>query len=67
MKITISTAKNKRYNHLLFKVICDDKSTDNLNYSEMLGLISALTMPEERPTELLLTKEQKEEVKNLIK
>jgi hypothetical protein len=60
MEITIETVKDKRHNRLLFRVLCDDKSTFNLHYDEMIGLVSALTMPEERPTQLLLTAEQRQ-------
>jgi hypothetical protein len=37
-----------------------------LDYAEMIGLISALTMPEERPTQLLLTEEQHQEIKKYM-
>jgi hypothetical protein len=67
MEITIKTVKDKRRNKLLFRIFCDDKSTSNLNYDEMIGLVSALTMPEERPTQLLLTEQQREEVNNIMK
>jgi hypothetical protein len=63
MEITIKTVKDK----LLFKVICGDRSTFNLDYAEMIGLVSALTMPEERPTQFLLTEQQRQEVNNIMK
>lgn len=67
MEIIIKTVKGKRHNPFLFKVICGDRSTFNLDYSEMIGLVSALAMPEERPTQLLLTERQRQEVNNIMK
>jgi hypothetical protein len=66
MEIVIKTIKDKRYNRFLFRVICGNKNTSNLEYSEMLGLVSALTMPKERPTQLLLTEQEMQEVNKLI-
>ncbi len=62
MEITIKTVKNIRDNRFVFRVICGNKSTSNMDYAEMIGLVSALTMPEKRPTQLLLTEEQHQEI-----
>jgi hypothetical protein len=62
MEITIKTVKNKRKKQFFFKVICGKKSTSDLCYAEMIGLVSALTMPEERPVQLLLTEQQHQEI-----
>lgn len=44
-----------------WKVTYGDKYADWLCYDEMLGLVSALTMPEKRPTlQWLKTKEEHE-------
>jgi len=66
MEITIKTVRKKRDKRLLFKVFCSDRSTSNLDYAEMIGLVSALTMPEERPTQFLLTEQQHQEVKKYL-
>jgi len=67
MEIIIKTIKSKRDKQVMFRIICGNKSTSNLYYDEMIGLVSALTMPEERPTQLLLTKQQMKEVNNIMK
>jgi hypothetical protein len=67
MKIIIKTVKNRRDNRFVFNVACDGKSTSNLDYAEMIGLVSALTMPEERPVHLLLTRQQMDEVKKYLR
>ena len=67
MEIIIRTVKNKKDNRFVFKVICGNKSTSIMEYAEMIGLVSALTMPEERPTQLLLTTEQHQEINKYLK
>ena len=67
MEIIIKTVKNRRDNQFIFNVFCKDKSTGNLEYAEMIGLISALTMPEVRPTQLLLSKKQHQEINKYLK
>jgi hypothetical protein len=66
MELTIQTVNDKRKNITFFKVICGDRSTGKMYYSEMIGLISALTMPDERPTELLLTEQQHQEINKYL-
>ncbi|MDR2145330.1 MAG: hypothetical protein LBE91_02580 [Tannerella sp.] len=66
MEIIIKTVKNKR-DKCLFTVACGKKRTADLYYSEMIGLVSALTMPEERPTQLLLTEQQIHEIDKYLK
>jgi hypothetical protein len=39
----------KQYNNGYFEVFQGDKSSGELGYDEMLGLVSALTMPKNRP------------------
>lgn len=42
-----------------WKVSYGDKYADGLGYDEMLGLVAAITMPDERPTlQWLMTEEQ---------
>jgi hypothetical protein len=67
MEVIIKTVKNKKDNRFTFKVICGNKNTSRLDYAEMLGLVSALTMPEVRPTELLLSEEQHQEINQHLK
>ena len=66
-EIIIRTLKDKRFNRFKFQVICGNRQTFDLGYAEMIGLVSALTMPEERPTEYLLTELQRQEVKKIMK
>lgn len=58
-KIIIQTSeKNPR----CFDVIYGNRMADGIGYDEMLGLVSAITMPEERPClQWLWTKEQRED------
>ena len=55
-KITIEFSEN---NECLFTVSHDNKKAIDLGYDEMLGLLTSLTMPNERPCQQWLwTKEQ---------
>lgn len=57
----------KRYNDGYFEVFQGDKSSGELSYDEMLGLITSLTMPESRPCLLWMkTKEQRDAQKFII-
>lgn len=49
----------KQYNNGYFEVFQGDKSSGELSFDKMLGLITSLTMPERRPCLLWMkTKEQ---------
>lgn len=51
----------KQYNNGYFKVFQGDKSSGELGFDEMLGLITSLTMSERRPClQWMKTKEQRE-------
>ena len=50
----------KQYNNGCFEVFQVDKSSDELSFDEMLGLITSLTIPEHCPCLLWMkTKEQR--------
>lgn len=51
----------KQYNNGYFEVFCGDKSSGELGFDEMLGLITSLTMSERRPClQWMKTKEQRD-------
>lgn len=51
----------KQYNNGYFEVFQGDKSSGELSFDEMLGLITSLTMPKRRPCLLWMkTKEQRD-------
>ena len=51
----------KQYNNGYFEVFQGDKSSGELSFDEMLGLITSLTMPERWPCLLWMkTKEQRD-------
>ena len=57
----------KQYNNGYFEVFQGDKSSGDIRYDEMLGLITSLTMPESRPCLLWMkTKEQRDAQKFII-
>ena len=57
----------KQYDNGYFEVFQGDKSSDELSFDEMLGLIAALTMPERCPSLLWMkTKEQRDAEKIVI-
>ncbi|MBF0651681.1 hypothetical protein IR083_22950 [Dysgonomonas sp. GY75] len=61
-KITIEKLPNGGFN-----VIQGDKYSDMLGYDEMLGLVSCLTMPENRPCiGFMRTKDQHEAWRNSL-
>lgn len=56
-----STIQIEIYQEGGFNVIQSDKCSEHLSYDEMLGLVSALTMPESRPClQWMKTKERHE-------
>lgn len=57
----------KQYDDGYFEVFQGDKSSGELSYDEMLGLITSLAMPESRPCLLWMkTKEQRDVEKIVI-
>lgn len=62
MKIEIESVEEDR----MFDVRLGDKTSGPLTFDEMLGLISALTMPEKRPCLCWLKTEEKHKA-SLIK
>lgn len=57
----------KQYNNGYFEVFQGDKSSGELSFDEMLGLITSLTIPEHRPCLLWMkTKEQRDAQKVVI-
>lgn len=51
----------KQYNNGYFEVFQGDKSSGELGFDEMLGLITSLTMSERRPClQYMKTKEQRD-------
>lgn len=57
----------KQYNNGCFEVFQGNKSSDELSFDEMLGLIAALTIPESCLSLLWMkTKEQREAQKSLL-
>ena len=56
----------KQYNNGYFEVFQGDKSSGELGYDDMLGLISSLTMSKQRPClQWMKTKEQRD-VENIV-
>jgi len=61
MKVEIELVENSTDSTVWngWKVTTGEKYADGLGYDEMLGLVAAITMPQERPTlHWLKTKEQ---------
>lgn len=57
----------KQYNNGYFEVFQDDKSSGELSFDEMLGLITSLTMPQRCPCLLWMkTKEQRDAQEAII-
>ena len=57
----METITIKQYDNGYFEVFQGDKSSGELGYDEMLGLISSLTMSERRPClQWMRTKEQRD-------
>ena len=57
----------KQYNNGYFEVFQGDKSSGELGFDEMLGLITSLTMSERRPClQWMKTKEQRDTQKFII-
>lgn len=56
----------KQYDNGYFEVFQGDKSSGELSYDEMLGLITSLTMSERRPClQWMKTKEQRD-IENVV-
>lgn len=67
MKKVVDTIKIEKLEGGAFNVVQGDKWADGISYDEMLGLVSALTMPESRPClQWLWTKERHEDWKNSL-
>lgn len=62
MNKVVDTIKIEKLEGGAFNVVQGDRYSDTLGYDEMLGLVSALTMPEDRPhTKWMQTKEEHEQ------
>lgn len=67
MEKVVDTIKIEKLEDGCFNVVQGDKYTEALGFDEMLGLVSALTMPESRPClQWMKTKEQHEAWRNRL-